>query len=168
MSTLADELLNDFEDSGSEIEEGQNRFLYYERDVANGFKQHPEGLEMDIDEVDDNDEDMENGNELPGNLPNDEDDEEEAKAKVEKMQLRGVEDVRTVAGLMSSLKPILDVGLPPVTIDDMTFPSPLYSQSTKVYISIGLSPDVKRHPENRTLPIFAARKTNNICRIYRG
>ena len=40
-------------------------------------------------------------------------DEEEAKAKVEKMQLGGVDDVRSVAGLMKTLEPVLEVSTHP-------------------------------------------------------
>lgn len=39
----------------------------------------------------------------------DDDDEEARKAKVEKMQLGGVDDVRSVAGLMKVLEPVLEV-----------------------------------------------------------
>ena len=39
----------------------------------------------------------------------DDDDEEARKAKVEKMHLGGVDDVRSVAGLMKVLEPVLEV-----------------------------------------------------------
>ena len=38
-------------------------------------------------------------------------DEEETKAKIEKMQLGGVDDVRSVAGLMRTLEPVLEVSI---------------------------------------------------------
>ena len=107
MATLADELLNDFEDSVSEGEEEQN----------NGFMQEPAAptapaptngaMVLDDDEEDEGneeDEPMQNGAH-----PLDEEDEEGAKARVEKMQLGGVDDVRTVAGLMKTLEPVLEV-----------------------------------------------------------
>ncbi|KAL8696175.1 MAG: hypothetical protein Q9201_007789 [Fulgogasparrea decipioides] len=109
MSTLADELLNDFEESGSEAEdEQQNGFL---RDSAtppaggpvNG---HKDSMLLDGDEED---EAAEEEDAQEGALKIEEqDDEEEAKAKVEKMQLGGVSDVRTVAGLMKTLEPVLE------------------------------------------------------------
>jgi hypothetical protein len=88
MSTLADELLNDFEDSGSEGEQ-------VEDEEASAGAQN--GMELDGDE-EDVDEEM-------GEV----EDEEEAKAKVEKMQLGHVNDVRSVAGLMKILEPVLEV-----------------------------------------------------------
>lgn len=119
MSTLADELLNDFEDSGSDGE--ADRFLHDEpsspqpsaakqSSTLNGSS---EGIIMDVDEEEDDDEeDMEMGN--VGSRVSDSvepaDDEEEAKAKVEKMHLGGVSDVRNVAGLMKTLEPVLEVG----------------------------------------------------------
>ena len=45
-------------------------------------------------------------------------DEEETKAKVEKMELGGVDDVRSVAKLMKTLEPVLEVStsyFPPST-----------------------------------------------------
>lgn len=122
MSTLADELLNDFEDSGSEEDvDRRNGFLHdgpsspppsaaRQSSTLNGST---EGIVMDIDEEEeDDDEGMELGN--TGSAVSDSvepaDDEEEAKAKVEKMHLGGVSDVRNVAGLMKTLEPVLEVG----------------------------------------------------------
>ncbi|KAI4101113.1 MAG: hypothetical protein LQ339_005236 [Xanthoria mediterranea] len=112
MSTLADELLNDFEDSASEGEEkDQNGFL---RESAtpptaaqtNGHKEHT-FMVLDGDEEEDDDE-AEDGIQNGDLKLEDADDEEEAKAKVEKMQLGRVTDVRTVAGLMKTLEPVLE------------------------------------------------------------
>ena len=115
MSTLADELLNDFGDSDSDREdEQQNGFLQDDTAPAtNGSRKLPAGAEMDVDEEDESDEDEEtlNGNVTDSNTLEAADDEEEAKAKVEKMQLGGVNDVRSVAGLMKTLEPVLEVGL---------------------------------------------------------
>lgn len=122
MSTLADELLNDFEDSGSEEDaERRNGFLHDEPSSpppsaarqSSTLNGSTEGIVMDIDEEDvDDDEGMELGN--TGSRVSDSvepaDDEEEAKAKVEKMHLGGVSDVRNVAGLMKTLEPVLEVG----------------------------------------------------------
>lgn len=113
MSTLADELLNDFEDSASEGEEDNpNGFL---RESAspptaaqtNGHKEHT-SMVLDGDEEEDDD-DAEDGMQNGDLKLEDADDEEEAKAKVEKMQLGRVTDVRTVAGLMKTLEPVLEV-----------------------------------------------------------
>ncbi|KAL5349433.1 U4/U6-U5 snRNP complex subunit prp31 [Pseudogymnoascus australis] len=107
MSTLADELLNDFEDSGSEGEpETENGGLFPEADghapTTNG---NGESMELDGDEEDvSEDEDMTGA----GNAIDALDDEEATKAKVEKMQLGGVDDVRSVAGLMKTLEPVLE------------------------------------------------------------
>ena len=115
MSTLADELLNDFEDSGSEGEnEHQNGFLPDtasppEAGFLNGHHSaSANGVVMDVDEEDDSEDDeMADGSMAGRDAP---EDEEEAKAKVEKMQLGGVNDVRNVAGLMKTLEPVLEVG----------------------------------------------------------
>ena len=117
MTTVADELLNDFEDSGSEAE-NENGDGYRDEDTldapaARGFVQDADAaadrgdMELDGDEepVEDDDDDgfavSKSGVEV--------EDEEEAKAKVEKMQLGGVSDVRSVAGLMKTLEPLLEV-----------------------------------------------------------
>ncbi|OBT54788.1 hypothetical protein VE04_05620 [Pseudogymnoascus sp. 24MN13] len=107
MSTLADELLNDFEDSGSEGEaETENGGLFPEADghapTTNG---NGETMELDGDE-----EEMEEDEGMTGagNAIDVMDDEEATKAKVEKMQLGGVDDVRSVAGLMKTLEPVLE------------------------------------------------------------
>jgi U4/U6 small nuclear ribonucleoprotein PRP31 len=42
----------------------------------------------------------------------DAEDEEEAKARIEKMQLASVSDVRSVAGLMRQLEPVMEVSKP--------------------------------------------------------
>lgn len=121
MSTLADELLNDFEDSGSEEDaERRNGFLHDEPSPpppsaarqSSTLNGSTEGIVMDVDEEDDDDEEMELG--IGGSRLSESvepaDDEEEAKAKVEKMHLGGVNDVRNVAGLMKTLEPVLEVG----------------------------------------------------------
>lgn len=125
MSTLADELLNDFEDSGSDGEaDRRDGFLQDEpsspppsaANQSSALNGSTEGMILDVDEEedDDEDEDMDVGN--VGSRVSDSmepaEDEEEAKAKVEKMHLGGVSDVRNVAGLMKTLEPVLEVGYP--------------------------------------------------------
>ena len=114
MSTLADELLNDFEDSGSEGEsEQQNGFLQDSSTppTVNDRAHALEGsmvLDGDEEDVDEDDEMADGGAPVNGAVA-DVEDEEEAKVKVEKMQLGGVNDVRNVAGLMKTLEPVLEV-----------------------------------------------------------
>ncbi len=121
MSTLADELLQDFEDSGSEDESAPNYgFIQDEATTStNGLLRKTKnqdqdgGMELDGDEeaVGDEDEQMMDGD-TNGNALDVADDEEAMKAKVEKMELGAVEDVRSVAGLMKTLEPVLEVSLP--------------------------------------------------------
>lgn len=112
MATLADELLNDFEESDSEGEDGPDNGLF-ERNRAistDGTAPTLEGAEMVVDE----DEDAADGtNEKMLNDVEDADDAEEAKNQVEKMQFRGFSDVRSVTTIKLSLEPILEVSCPP-------------------------------------------------------
>lgn len=118
MSTLADELLQDFEDSGSEGEDQQNGGLFADEDdskaglnghASSGTGANGGGMELDGDEEEvDEDEEMAGMNDAAVDRP---EDEEEAKAKVEKMQLGGVNDVRSVASLMKTLEPVLEVSI---------------------------------------------------------
>ncbi|KAI9819919.1 MAG: U4/U6-U5 snRNP complex subunit prp31 [Pycnora praestabilis] len=121
MSTLADELLNDFEDSGSEDEGNRpDDFLQdnhlAQKPITNGHLRKSQSadqdglMELDDDEelIGEEDEDMIDGKGKDENTLDEADDEAEAKAKVEKMQLAGVNDVRSVAGLMKTLEPVLE------------------------------------------------------------
>ena len=106
MSTLVDELLQDFEDSGSEPDETRH-------DDLNGLDAAPTNGHaadggMDVDAGDSGDEDEEMSG-VPESAIGAVEDAEEAKAKVEKMQLKGVGDVRSVASLMQTLEPVLQV-----------------------------------------------------------
>jgi U4/U6 small nuclear ribonucleoprotein PRP31 len=120
MSTLHDELLQDFEDSGDEAgEEPQVDGLGADEEAAyaNGI-----GINGDVDmdhgdeakdEDEDEDEDEEMGG-VDGDAAESVDDAETRRAKVEKMHLGGVCNVRSVASLMKTLDPILEVSaLPP-------------------------------------------------------
>ncbi|KAI9884635.1 MAG: NineTeen Complex (NTC) component [Watsoniomyces obsoletus] len=122
MSTLADELLQDFEDSGSGEEDVQvSEFAANgepdARPVVNGHGRrkrqradhdgYDNGMELDGDEESEDEEMGDAANGDP-NVLEEGDNEEEAKAKVEKMQLGGVNDVRSVAGLMKTLEPVLE------------------------------------------------------------
>ena len=108
MSTLADELLQDFEDLGSDAEAAPD-------DVHDGGEASPpaNGIVGDMSEGEDQeDEEMEDATDeakAVGAM----DDAEEAKTKVEKMKLGVVKDVRSVATLMDTLVPILEVSFNP-------------------------------------------------------
>ena len=164
MSTLADELLNDFEDSGSEVEEEQENGIDQDGATApaiNGTAQDG-SMVLDGDEEDVHEEDGHmNGDPVKGAVA-DADDEEEAKAKVEKMQLGGVSDVRNVAGLMKTLEPVLEVS--------SSYPTPQYNfDGVGVYIFHGHSPDaLSSPPENCTSSESTARKTDVLCWLRRG
>lgn len=107
MATLADELLNDFEASGSE-DEGKNELIPDEAAVDDeDVSEHTGAMEVDGDNKGVAEEDAETGEKLGEGVP-----EDDAKAQVEKMQLGGVGDVRNVARLMKTLQPILDVSCP--------------------------------------------------------
>ncbi|EXJ59247.1 hypothetical protein A1O7_06679 [Cladophialophora yegresii CBS 114405] len=107
MATLADELLNDFDDDGDENDNQENGFQ--DGEAADGeHARHPSpdpGRDEDEEEMEDVDEELA-AREL-GAFGTAEDN-EETKAKVEKMRLGGVRDVRSVAGLMNTLEPVLE------------------------------------------------------------
>lgn len=107
MSTLVDELLQDFEDSGSEQGDERNEDdLVGDGDVALTNSAYADG-DMDLDGGEGEDEDMDMGGfDAVKKAP---EDPEEARARVEKLQLKGVNDVRSVAGLMKTLEPVLEV-----------------------------------------------------------
>ncbi|KAG6008959.1 hypothetical protein E4U21_003511 [Claviceps maximensis] len=108
MSTVADELLNDFGSSGDEAEEREDNGLLRDEahrngdldamDIDGGNNNHD-----DLDNDDDESDDAEGG----GDMKNAEDT-EATKAKVEKMQFGAVKDVRSVASLMATLEPVLE------------------------------------------------------------
>ncbi|RFU72370.1 hypothetical protein TARUN_9886 [Trichoderma arundinaceum] len=99
MSTVADDLLNDFGSSGDEADELENDGLVLTEKTTNG----------DRDAMDVDDDDNEEGSEDEGaGAMNDMEDTEATKAKVEKMQLGAVKDVRSVASLMHTLEPVLE------------------------------------------------------------
>jgi U4/U6 small nuclear ribonucleoprotein PRP31 len=113
MSTLADELLQDFEDSGSEGEEQQKEGLFPDDDgaTANGHKAAIASANDGRMELDGDEEEVAEDEEMTGVNDSgiDVEDEEETKARVEKMELSGVDDVRSVAKLMKTLEPVLEV-----------------------------------------------------------
>ena len=113
MATLADELLNDFEDSGSDRDNESHQ--NFSGDVAENGESggarpsaHENGMDLDDDEELEDSEEEFNPENASTELRNAAD-EDEAKAKVEKLKLGGVSDVRSVAGLMKTLQPVLEV-----------------------------------------------------------
>jgi U4/U6 small nuclear ribonucleoprotein PRP31 len=129
MASLADELLNDFEGSGSE-DEGKlvANFLddSSEPHHQDSFGEPRGSMELDGDEEELDDEndgiDADAGRiaELAVSAG------DEVKAKIEKMQLGAVSDVRSVARLMKALQPILDVSCP--------FPLYYKCQATVIFV----------------------------------
>ncbi len=114
MSTLADELLQDFEDSGSENGDVQNDAGLDLDDgpalPSIGSGQENGDMILDGDEEEEPDEDEDMGG--VGGIVNPMEDEEAAKARVEKMQLGHVNDVRKVTSVMDRLEPLLKVSHP--------------------------------------------------------
>ncbi|EEH45728.2 U4/U6-U5 snRNP complex subunit PRP31 [Paracoccidioides brasiliensis Pb18] len=114
MATLADELLNDFEDSGSEDEHKLANNLFQDGvtqdGLDGGIETRGEGMELDGDEeeVDDEEADGDAVIDPSGKLAQEMGEAEATKAKVDKMRFGAVSDVRNVANLMKTLQPILD------------------------------------------------------------
>lgn len=108
MSTLVDELLQDFEDSGSEQGDDHNEDDFLGGDNVGSANDAPGEDDMDLDggAVQEDDEEMGG---VPSGSKQAPEDPEEAKARIEKMQLKGVDDVSSVARLMKSLEPVLKV-----------------------------------------------------------
>ncbi|EEH40878.2 pre-mRNA-processing factor 31 [Paracoccidioides lutzii Pb01] len=114
MATLADELLNDFEDSGSEDEHKLANDLFQDgvtqAGLDGGIETRGEEMELDGDEeeVDDEEADGDAVIDPNGKLTQEMGEAEATKAKVDKMRFGTVSDVRSVANLMKTLQPILD------------------------------------------------------------
>jgi U4/U6 small nuclear ribonucleoprotein PRP31 len=114
MASLADELLNDFEDSGSENGE-QNGFMHDDAEapadlgIQRNHDDMNEGPSMELDDDEEEPEEAEEELATKGGKDEAIEDEEETKARVEKLKLGAVEDVRSVAGLMKQLQPGLEV-----------------------------------------------------------
>ncbi|KAI0009084.1 pre-mRNA splicing factor [Xylariaceae sp. FL0662B] len=108
MSTLADELLQDFEDSGSENGEDRNDAGIEIDGPAVGppTSQGDDEMMLDGDEEEEPDEDDEMGG-MNGAAVDSIEDEEATKAKIERMQLGGVRDIRKVTSIMDRLEPLL-------------------------------------------------------------
>jgi U4/U6 small nuclear ribonucleoprotein PRP31 len=114
MSTLADELLQDFEGSGSEAGgDEHDDGLFGEAGLSTGTLGNGDTAMEEVQDGEDEEDDDANAMEgLDGTAASSTDDAADAKAKIEKMQLGSVRDVRIVAGLMKTLTPVLEVSLP--------------------------------------------------------
>lgn len=112
MATVADELLNDFGDSGDENDEHVVEHEFHLGDTQDEHAGSSQNGDMDLDgdeEAVGDDGGGSDGN-VPGHLKMDDDETaEETKARVEKLELQSVTDVRSVAGLMKQLDPLLKV-----------------------------------------------------------
>lgn len=100
MSTVADDLLNDFGSSGDEEQDDENDGLVHGQE-ANGQRDDPDAMDVDGERGE--------KHEASDEPIDDVEDAEATKAKVEKMQLGAVKDVRSVASLMRTLEPVLEV-----------------------------------------------------------
>ncbi|KAG9255028.1 uncharacterized protein F5Z01DRAFT_653684 [Emericellopsis atlantica] len=100
MSTVAEDLLNDFASSGDEAEdETYSGLKNDDAPQTNGDRDDA----MDVDGATA----RPNGADDEDNEMNDADDDEVKMAKIETMELGGVKDVRSVASLMQTLEPVL-------------------------------------------------------------
>lgn len=107
MSTLAQELLDDFEESGSE--NGDN---HIELGLdADGAAPRQAG-DQDADMVLDGDEEPDAADDEDKTMGGTLDEEEDNRAKVENMHFGAVKDVRKVSTIMDRLEPLLKVTLP--------------------------------------------------------
>lgn len=106
MATLADELLNDFEESDSENE---SKNIPHDGNVADGDD------ELDVDRITPLADLDEGGDQLQSDAAVsqmaivEDQEQDDTKASIERMQFSGVRDVRSVARLMKTLQPILEV-----------------------------------------------------------
>jgi U4/U6 small nuclear ribonucleoprotein PRP31 len=108
MSTLADELLQDFEDFGGDEETVHDDV--FEGDASPVAHTLMGDMSEGEDDEDDVMEDVADDVKAVGAM----DDADQAKSKVEKMKLDAVKDVRSVATLMDTLGPVLQVRRLPI------------------------------------------------------
>ncbi|KAM0697039.1 hypothetical protein Q7P36_003110 [Cladosporium allicinum] len=114
MTTIAEDLLNDFE---SDEEEQENGALFADHgysdeglvDPINKLSGASNGEHMELEGDEERNDDADLDAAAPAHVTMDDaEDEEEAKARIEKMQLASVSDVRSVAGLMKQLEPVME------------------------------------------------------------
>lgn len=121
MTTVAEDLLNDFESDNENEEDQQNGELFADHgysdeglvDPSSKMTGAPVGGHMELEGDEEQPDEEDNDGAAPSHLKmEDAEDEEEAKARIEKMQLASVSDVRSVAGLMKQLEPVMEVSKP--------------------------------------------------------
>ncbi|EWC43386.1 hypothetical protein DRE_07702 [Drechslerella stenobrocha 248] len=107
--SLEQELLADFDDRSDDEEEKEADSLNTTLDLyanrANGASSRGNGMQIDGADDEDEDEEMEDAG---GGGPNDGDDAAQTRARINKMQLGKVDDVREIARLMEVLEPVLE------------------------------------------------------------
>lgn len=144
MSSVAEDLLNDFGSSGDEAEEEQNDGL---------VKDEESGADRDAMDIDGG----AGPQGAPANGDGDEemDDDEATKARVEKMQLGGVKDVRSVASLMATLEPILEVSFVFVLLPYLSHNARIWTARLHLYFlqETALTYWCPLSAENHTLPV---------------
>ncbi|KEQ79739.1 Nop domain-containing protein [Aureobasidium pullulans EXF-150] len=145
MATVADELLNDFEsdaeDENQESLEGDIMTHSILRPSDPSDAHGEGGMELDGDEEEPDDEEGDEA--APNGKIQETETEEEARARVEKMDLGAVGDVRSVANLMKTLQPVLEK-----IAHYQNLPS---DQQTKNIGSIEDNPEYKLLTESNTL-----------------
>ncbi|THY81720.1 Nop domain-containing protein [Aureobasidium pullulans] len=145
MATIADELLNDFEsdaeDENQESLEGDIMTHSILRPSDPSDAHGEGGMELDGDEEEPDDEEGDDA--APNGKIQETETEEEARARVEKMDLGAVGDVRSVANLMKTLQPVLEK-----IAHYQNLPS---DQQTKNIGSIEDNPEYKLLTESNTL-----------------
>lgn len=130
MSTLADEFLQDLEGSGSEAGDDVHDDFLGEDAFSNGLNGNGDismGDDDDQNDIPDDDYDddefmLAGADEGGDQKMTDGMSIEETKAKVEKMQFGNTNDVRTVASLMKTLDPVLEVRKTPPSPLHLLFP----------------------------------------------
>ena len=120
MATLADELLADLMEDGSDADEAADDFLSDAHDDTPISATLSGGVDTDQDQGQ-HDEPMSEAAMLSAaaagkSAVTEAEDEDEAKARVAKIHFGGISDVRSVAGLIKSLKPVLEVSLASLSI----------------------------------------------------
>ena len=168
MTTIAEDLLNDFESDDENDQEQQNGELFADHGYSDEGLGDPtrnlagasngDHMELEGDEEQQDDEDPDAA--APSHLKmEDAEDEEEAKARIEKMQLASVSDVRSVAGLMKQLEPVMEVSKPNFPLQDEESPSfTTYEYSPNTLASLA---------ENRALQDSTAREADHQYRKHR-
>lgn len=168
MTTIAEDLLNDFESDDENDDEQQNGELFADHgysdeglvDPGSKMTGAPNGDHMELEGDEEQHDDADPDAAAPSHLKmEDAEDEEEAKARIEKMQLASVSDVRSVAGLMRQLEPVMEVSEPQLPVQDEEPPSFTayeYSPNTLALLA-----------ENRALQDSPAREADHQHRKHR-